>query len=94
MAEIDWKREFDGLGSRGVRAAQMSARWDKAKRSAAREWLERSDATQWQATRPKSAAAEAEDAGSSLSTFRRYNWVYYVAGGALGLLGMAQMFRL
>ena len=87
MAEIDWKREFDGLGSSAVRAAVNSGRWEAAKRSAAREWLERSDAMAWQSTRRG-------DDGPTVTTFdvlRRYKWVYVAAGGAFGLLAVAQI---
>jgi hypothetical protein len=91
MPEIDWKREFEAIGAKGVRGALIANRWDDQKRSAAREWLERGDAAQWQATR--AGVAVAGEAKSSLDAFRRYRWVYYIAGGAFGLLGLAQMIK-
>jgi hypothetical protein len=91
MAEIDWKREFDTLGSKGVRGALIANRWDEEKRSAAREWLERSDAAAWQANRAPSD--KNAPATSSLDAFRRYKWVYYIAGAAFGLLGLSQIFK-
>jgi hypothetical protein len=91
MAEIDWKREFDTLGSNGVRAALMSTRWDNEKKSAAREWLERVDAASWQAGRPAGDGSAA--AASGMDVLRRYKWVYYIAGAAFGLLGLSQIFK-
>jgi hypothetical protein len=87
MAEIHWKREFDALGMQGVRGALTSGRWDDAKRAAAREWLERADAKQWQATRH----GEGSGAPSAFDALRRYKWIYFAAGGAFGLLGLAQV---
>jgi hypothetical protein len=51
-----WKREFDELGPEGVRSALITARWDKKKRSAASQWLDRSDAINWKNTRPERGA--------------------------------------
>ena len=91
MPEIDWKREFEVMGAKGVRGALITNRWDDQKGAAAREWLERNDAAQWQATRRETA--DAGERKSSLDAFRRYRWVYYIAGGAFGLLGLAQMLK-
>ena len=91
MADIDWKREFDTLGSKGVRGALIGNRWDEEKRSAAREWLERSDAMAWQAGRAPSDKNAPPT--SSLDGLRRYRWVYYIAGAAFGLLGLTQIFK-
>jgi hypothetical protein len=91
MAEIDWKREFDGLGAGGVRGALIATRWDKEKRAAAREWLERADGAAWQgsrAGRPDDAPAK-----STLDAFRRFKWVYYVVGAGFGLFALAQMLK-
>jgi hypothetical protein len=92
MAELDWKREFETLGAPGVRAALIARRWDRDKRSAAREWLERSDAQTWQSTRPRTGEAAA--AGKSgMDLFRRYKWIYYVLAGGFGLFALSQMIR-
>jgi hypothetical protein len=86
MAEIDWKREFEQTGAKGVRAALISSHWDNQKRAAAREWLERNDASEWQSSRRGQ-----EPTGTTFDAFRRYKWIYYIAGGAFGLLGVAQI---
>ena len=48
-----WKREFDALGPEAVRSALISGQWDARKRSAARQWLDRSDSLNWKNTRPE-----------------------------------------
>jgi hypothetical protein len=93
MAEIDWKREFEELGAAGVRAGLIARRWDEEKRSAARQWLERIDATSWQASRAGANSDPAAKARTGMDVFRRYKWVYYIAAGAFGLLGLSQIFR-
>jgi len=93
MADIDWKRQFDNLGAQGVRSALLANRWDPEMRAAAREWLERADANAWQATRPGAAGEDGEGRKSTMDRFRKYRWVYYIAGGAFGLLGLTQLFR-
>jgi hypothetical protein len=94
MADLDWKREFDALGVPGVRAALIGRRWDRDKRSAAREWLERSDAQAWQSTRPRGSGASAAAAGKSgMDVFRRYKWVYYILAGGVGLFALTQIIR-
>ena len=92
IPDIDWKRQFDALGRQGVRSALLANRWDGEMRSAAREWLERADANAWQATR-KGGEAGGEERKSTMDVFRRYRWVYYVAGGAFGLLALTQLLK-
>ena len=87
MTERDWKREFDAAGAAGVREGLKSARWEKDKRAAAREWLERSDAMNWQAKRKGNDSGTARTA---MDVFRRYRWIYMVGAAAFGLLGLAQ----
>jgi hypothetical protein len=94
MAEQDWKREFDTLGATGVRAALIARRWDGEKRSAAREWLERSDAQAWQSTRPRGSGDAAAAEKSGMGFFRRYKWIYYVVAGGVGLFALAQILGL
>jgi hypothetical protein len=85
MTERDWKREFDAAGAAGVRDGLKSGRWEKDKRAAAREWLERSDAMQWQSKRKGDGAS-----GTTFDAFRRYRWIYMIGAAAFGLLGLAQ----
>jgi hypothetical protein len=92
IADIEWKRQFDTLGPQGVRSALLANRWDGEIRAAAREWLERADASAWQATR-KAGESSTEERKSTMDVFRRYRWVYYVAGGAFGLLALTQIFK-
>jgi len=86
MTEIDWKREFEQTGAQGVRAGLISSRWNNEKRAAAREWLERTDAASWQSSRRGQ-----EPRGTTLDAFRRYKWVWAIAGGAFGLIAVAQI---
>jgi hypothetical protein len=91
MSDLDWKREFEAMGSASVRAALMARRWDDQKRSAAREWLERTDAHSWQATRR--GGGSAAEARSTMDVFRRYKWFYYVIAGGFGLLALSQIVK-
>jgi hypothetical protein len=93
MAELDWKREFEALGTAGVRAALIARRWDNEKRSAAREWLERTDAQAWQSSRA-TAGSGAAAGKSGMDLFRRYKWVYYILAGGFGLFALSQMIKL
>lgn len=51
-----WKREFDELGPDKVRRALINAQWEKKKRAAARQWLDRSDSLNWNSARPARGA--------------------------------------
>ena len=93
MADIDWKRQFESMGAQGVRSALLANRWDGDMRAAAREWLERADASAWQATRRGGDDKEDGPRKTAMDRFRKYRWVYYVAGGAFGLLGLTQILK-
>jgi hypothetical protein len=92
MADIDWKRQFESMGAQAVRNALLANRWDGEMRAAAREWLEWADANAWQATR-RGGDADGEARQTAMDRFRRYRWVYYIAGGAFGLLGLSQLIK-
>ena len=93
MADIDWKRQFESMGPQGVRSALLANRWHGEMRAAAREWLERADANAWQATRKGAAEKAPEPGQSTMDRFRKYRWVYYIAAGAFGLLGLTQIIK-
>ena len=82
-----WLSEFEELGVAGVRNRMIVAGWEKEKRSAARQWLERRDVAEFQATRPT---------GSLPKTFfmkgRSKWWWIYFAGGLLLAMGIARVF--
>jgi hypothetical protein len=82
-----WTAEFEKLGAAGVKNGMMVGRWDKDKRSAARQWLERRDVADFQSTRPS---------GSPPKTFfmkgRSKWWWIYFAGALLLAMGAARVF--
>ena len=83
-----WNREFDQLGAEKVRGDLILGRWDKEKRSAARQWLERNDTRNWQAARPR---------GSSRGTFilnkRNAKWWAYATAAFFLIFGVIRLWR-
>jgi hypothetical protein len=78
----DWSREFKELGADRVRSGLVSGKWDRAKRTAARVWIETADARAWQEKR----GGEGADSVSFILGLRNAKWWRYV-GPALMVLG-------
>jgi hypothetical protein len=79
-----WLREFRKAGPDKVRADLVGARWEREKRSAAREWLDRRDAAAW-------AEANPEDAPRRSIKNTRF-WIYAVMIFLIAL-GISRVFK-
>lgn len=84
-----WNREFQELGAEQVRSGLILGRWDKDKRSAARQWLERNDALTWQARRPPRSSSR----GTFFLNLRSAKWWGYVGGALFLAMGLFRLWR-
>lgn len=84
--------EFEAMGAKAVRNALATGKWDAAKRSAARLWIEAQDTRTWQ----KERAERPADSLSFGMKLRSFPWVRYIlpiAGAVVGLGFMIQRLR-
>ena len=79
-----WLGEFKEAGAEKIRGELLLRRWPKDKLSAAREWVEREDAKNWQAARRP---------GDASPIRRNRKWMGYVIGAAGIAFAAVRAFR-
>ncbi len=84
-----WNRQFKELGADKVRGELIIGHWNKDKRSAARLWLERTDAASWQKARPVGTSSR----GTFFLNLRNAKWWGYVTAGLFLAWGIFRVLR-
>ena len=83
-----WLREFEELGTAKVRDGMILGRWEKEKRSVARQWLQQHDVSDFLAVHPVGSAP-----GTFIMKLKRAKWWVYAAGGILAAMVLARLLR-
>jgi hypothetical protein len=83
-----WIREFKELGVERVRAGLLKGGWEADKRRAAKHWLERTDASDWQAERPPDS-----NRGTFFLNLRNARWWGYATVAMFLVFGLWRLWK-